>query len=275
MDDHFDMMEESGIMPDHPNQMINKIREEILKLLISKIGEADTLSKKCFLITIYHISYFLVKSIQLSDIMKDLKKYVEEMEKRLFLLEENVNKLLKNHELNVSKEDLQFTKMKALESDIKIQFQIVEKLEEENTQICKTTINPFFILKIDKELEETKESSEKFRVMCQTQREEIFRLEDLKLKENKEKEHLKIQLYETLKKLDFANENYQELQKMIQKGKFNSADKSEKNMEQPPKESIVNSEIDVEEEKDELNIDLVMKDQEISRLNFENSVLIS
>lgn len=69
--------------------------------------------------------------------MKDLKKFLEELEKRLFFLEENTDKFLKNYEMIASKEDLQLTKMKALESDIKKQFILNEKIEEENDQLCK------------------------------------------------------------------------------------------------------------------------------------------
>lgn len=68
--------------------------------------------------------------------MKDFKIYLEELEKRLFILEENTDKFMRNHELILSKEDLQITKMKAMESDIRKKYLIVEKIEEENEQLC-------------------------------------------------------------------------------------------------------------------------------------------
>lgn len=68
--------------------------------------------------------------------MKDFKIYLEELEKRLFILEENNEKFLRNYEVILSKEDLQTTKMKVLESDIKKQLLISEKIEEENNRLC-------------------------------------------------------------------------------------------------------------------------------------------
>lgn len=77
-----------------------------------------------------------MKSPQLENIMKDFKIYLEELEKRLFILEENNDKFLRNYEVILSKEDLQTTKMKVLESDIKKQVLISEKIEEENNRLC-------------------------------------------------------------------------------------------------------------------------------------------
>lgn len=77
-----------------------------------------------------------MKNPQLDNLMKDFKIYLEELEKRLFILEENTDKFMRNHELILSKEDLQITKMKAMESDIRKKYLIVEKIEEENEQLC-------------------------------------------------------------------------------------------------------------------------------------------
>lgn len=77
-----------------------------------------------------------VKNTYFDNILTDLKKYLEELERKLYLLEENTDKFLRHHDLILSKEDLQLTKMKALESDIKKQMIISEKIEEENNLIC-------------------------------------------------------------------------------------------------------------------------------------------
>ncbi len=77
--------------------------------------------------------------------MKDFKRYLDLFEKKLHLMEESTDKFLRNHELILSKEDLQITKLRGLESDLRKQFLIAEKIEEENDQICKNKTNKKFI----------------------------------------------------------------------------------------------------------------------------------
>ena len=77
-----------------------------------------------------------MKNQRLDDVTTDLKKYLEELDRRLLMVEVSTDKFLKTHEMILSTEDLQITKMKALESDIRKQRNINEMVEEENTNIC-------------------------------------------------------------------------------------------------------------------------------------------
>lgn len=77
-----------------------------------------------------------MKNQRLDDVTTDLKKYLEELDHRLLMVEVSTDKFLKTHEMILSTEDLQITKMKALESDIRKQRNINEMYEEENTNIC-------------------------------------------------------------------------------------------------------------------------------------------
>ena len=77
-----------------------------------------------------------MKNHRLDDVTTDLKKYLEELDRRLLMVEVSTDKFLKTHEMILSTEDLQITKMKALESDLRKQRNINEMVEEENTNIC-------------------------------------------------------------------------------------------------------------------------------------------
>ena len=77
-----------------------------------------------------------MKNQRLDDVTTDLKKYLEELDRRLLMVEVSTDKFLKTHEMILSTEDLQITKMKALESDLRKQRNINEMVEEENTNIC-------------------------------------------------------------------------------------------------------------------------------------------
>ncbi len=113
--------------------------------------------------------------------------------------------------------------------------------------------------------------------MCQTQRDEIFKLENEKFAEHKEKENLKTSLNETMKKLDFANENYKELQALIRKNALLNQleEKSAENLEKTVKKVSLSISEQKEDENDQflkIKTELFIKEQENSHLRFENNV---
>lgn len=115
-------------------------------------------------------------------------------------------------------------------------------------------------------MNEATDSLERFRLMCQTQHEEIFKLEDEKLVDKKQIEQIKALLHETQKKLEFSNENYEELKKMIQKNSLQSENQTvETNKTEDKAEKV---EISIKES------DLIIKEQEISHLKLESEVSV-
>lgn len=137
-------------------------------------------------------------------------------------------------------------------------------------------MNVFFLkfISIDQELEETKDSFERIRERCDNQRTDIFKLEDERLKIFKEKEQMKVQLDKLAEKLENANENYNQLKIMIGKAAQDSDEKSKKSEKNNINAEEGNENQIVEEEKEisALKMLLMEKEQEISRLRFENSV---
>lgn len=126
---------------------------------------------------------------------------------------------------------------------------------------------------LDKDLDDMRDAYEKARQTCTHQREELSVLEEQKLKEYKEKIQLKNSLEEMTKKYEFAAENYKELQAMVLRPRKKSSAEVSKEQQNIEEDSIEkNNEMGAENLESKFLAELTLKEQEISRLRFENTV---
>ena len=113
------------------------------------------------------------------------------------------------------------------------------------------------------------------RILTETQRNDNLKLEEENAKILKEKKQRETQIEQLEKKLEFANENYNQLKIMISKAAQQRKESQEKSKDVKTNELGEEEKTPQEEaEYEELKLILATKEEEISRLRFENSVKI-
>ena len=113
------------------------------------------------------------------------------------------------------------------------------------------------------------------RILTETQRNDNLKLEEENAKILKEKKQRETQIEQLEKKLEFANENYNQLKIMISKAAQQRKESQEKSKDVKTNEVGEEEKTPQEEaEYEELKLILATKEEEISRLRFENSVKI-